>query len=151
MDTREPRSDSVTLIRLVAEFMHELSEPQIDDLLEGRSKLAIKPASRNVGKSSQRKKIEPSKEELREALDRLYSIQSREEGETLLSEQFTSKAALEALARHADLPVQRRDTISSLRSRIIESTIGYRLRSQAIQGNVDYPTNTGSNTEPSPG
>lgn len=136
MGEMSPKSDAVALVRLVAEFMHDLSSSQLDDLLEGRSKLAIKPAGRVGRGGAPRKKMSPSVEEIQEALERLHSTQSRDEGEKLLEERFPTKPALEALARRADLPVQSRDTVASLRDRIIESTIGYRLRSRAIQGSA---------------
>jgi hypothetical protein len=144
MGEATPKNDAVAVIRLVAEFVQELSSSQLDDLLTGRSKLAIKPAGSGSERGAQRRKPAPSKEEIRTALDRLYSIQSREEGEKLLEERFSSRAALEALARYADLPVQSRDTVQSLRNRIIESTIGYRLRSRAIQGRADTAQRTQS-------
>lgn len=135
MNDNPLRRDAIALVLLVANFVNQLNGSQLDDLLEGRSKLTIKPAGRE-GRGTRREKAIPSAAEIQAALGKLYLMQDREEGERLLEERFASKAALEALARHADLPVQSRDTIVSLRARVVESTIGYRLRSRAIQGDT---------------
>jgi len=43
------------------------------------------------------------------------------------------RAELKALATDMDLPVPKSDTVGRLRDRIVEATIGFRLRSQAIR------------------
>lgn len=64
----------------------------------------------------------------------LQVLKSREDGESLLREKIPNKRGLEEFARFLQLPVQRDDTTERLRAKIIENTIGSRLRSEAIQG-----------------
>lgn len=61
---------------------------------------------------------------------------SREEGIAHLDDLGLSRAGLEKLARALDLPVGRSDRVDRLKERIVEATIGYRLRSGAIKGEV---------------
>jgi len=71
---------------------------------------------------------------VREIAAKLQTLRPREAGERLLQDEAPNRPALEALARFLQLPVQRDDTIERLRAKIIENTIGSRLRSEAIQG-----------------
>jgi len=45
-----------------------------------------------------------------------------------------SKIDIENIAKKLDVPFQKKDSIEKLKYKIIERTIGFRLRSQAIQG-----------------
>ena len=47
---------------------------------------------------------------------------------------ITSKDDMARLARQLDIQVQKSDSADQLKARIIESTIGFRIRSAAIQG-----------------
>jgi len=73
-------------------------------------------------------------QEVKEIAARLQTLRTREAGEVLLKDEALNRRSLEALARFLQLPVQRDDTIERLRAKIIENTIGSRLRSEAIQG-----------------
>lgn len=63
----------------------------------------------------------------------LNAMTSNEEGMKLLKERCKLKADLQKLAQHLDISVVKRDTISQLIEKIIESTIAYRTRAAAIQ------------------
>ncbi len=61
----------------------------------------------------------------------LQKVHSRSEAEELLKN--SKKTDLQKLAKALDIPVQSRDNISKIKEKIIESTIGFKLRSQAIR------------------
>jgi hypothetical protein len=61
-------------------------------------------------------------------------MSSREQGAQHLLSAAPTKTALQEVARYLDLPVRKSETIAELRERIVEATIGYRLRSRAIRG-----------------
>ena len=65
-------------------------------------------------------------------INTLLAINSRQEGETYLVSKCKSKTDLVEVAKKLDLPY--RTNITVLKERIIEGTIGFRLRSDAIQG-----------------
>ncbi len=58
------------------------------------------------------------------------------EGDDILTREFHTRRQLERFSRFLDLPVNRSDTFSSLRERVIDATISFRLRSRAIQGDT---------------
>jgi hypothetical protein len=67
----------------------------------------------------------------------LRDLDSRKTGFELLDAAWKAKADLKQIAKHIDIPFNDRDNIATLREKIIEGTIGYRLRSIAIQGKAD--------------
>lgn len=70
-------------------------------------------------------------------LIQLRAKANREQGLSLLREYAPGKSALEMIGRKLDVPISHRDNMETLREKIIEATIGYRLRSMAIQGKTD--------------
>ena len=72
-----------------------------------------------------------------EIINILNSINSRREGESFLISKKTSKSDLESIAKRMDIPLSKKDNIAKMIQKIIEGTIGYRLNSQAIQGNLN--------------
>ncbi|OFX31054.1 MAG: hypothetical protein A2X08_18310 [Bacteroidetes bacterium GWA2_32_17] len=67
-------------------------------------------------------------------ISELYKINNRIEGENLLLSKCTKRFEWESVLKKLDVPFQKRDNIEKLKNKIIERTIGFRLRSQAIQG-----------------
>jgi hypothetical protein len=67
---------------------------------------------------------------------RLQVLPDRESVRQLLRETCKTKSCLEQLARVLDLPVRREDTVESLSEKVVEATIGFRLRSEAIRGKL---------------
>jgi len=76
-------------------------------------------------------------------IEKLYSFNSRIEGERFLNSTCTNKNAFERVAKKLDLPFQKKDSIEKLVTKIIERTIGFRLRSQAIQGTYEAKNGLG--------
>ena len=75
-------------------------------------------------------------------IEKMYTLNSRTEGESFLKSNCNNKSAFERVAKKLDLPFQKTDGIEKLVSKIIERTIGFRLRSQAIQGTNDAINST---------
>lgn len=128
---KSKRNELATLLRRVADYIEHRSDDELVPLFEQASKL--------LPTASNRKKFQPSGRPIKgsgyfdEISNQLKELPSRERGEALLKDKALNRDALEALARHLHLPVQRDDTIERLRAKIVESIIGSRLRSDAIQ------------------
>lgn len=126
----------IAILRQIVEGVQRLSDQDIEAVMDGRARLSISvemaATSRpRRAKGTAESKVEPSV--IREAL---ASMTSREQGAQYLLTAAPTKTALQRVARCLDLPVQRGETVDRLREKIIEATIGYRLRSQAIRGGV---------------
>lgn len=66
-------------------------------------------------------------------LELLSQCSSREDGIEILTKELNNKSEYEKFARHVDVVVMKSDKIEKIRENIIESTVGARLRSNAIQ------------------
>ena len=61
-------------------------------------------------------------------------MDNRDEGQAFLDGLRLSKLELQELAGSLDMPVSKSDTVGKLKDLVIEATIGFRLRSNAIRG-----------------
>ncbi|MDE7413493.1 MAG: hypothetical protein K2N05_06865 [Muribaculaceae bacterium] len=72
-----------------------------------------------------------------EVIKRLESMCDKEKGKVYLESLNLRKVQYEKILKELDSPFDKKDNIARLISKIIEATIGFRLRSQAIQGTTD--------------
>lgn len=135
------------LLAQVGRFLSTLSDSDVAGLISGECRLAIEP-TKGKRKRASGKGPDLSPATLEQVWTKLNSLESRTDGARFLAEMLPTKAGLEALAKFADLPVQRRDTLDVLRDRIVESAIGFRLRSRAIQGELGGTAKTKSDVPP---
>lgn len=127
----------VRLLRELAETLRRSSDAEIEALLSGRATLADLLASpafgaRADGKATTKKRVLRNNKRLAGLAAQLRQLPSREEGVSFLVGAQLLKNELEELARMMDLPVLREDDADRLRQKIIESSIGSRLNSRAI-------------------
>jgi hypothetical protein len=123
----------VEVLRRCADHLATLPDSELDALLNGELELKISVGSRR-GKSKKGPRMALDQGRMADIASRLRSLDSRVDGERLLSELASSKSDLEALARHLDVAVRREDRAADVFGKIIETTIGFRLSTAAIQG-----------------
>lgn len=132
----------IALLRQFTRFVDGLTENDAIGLTSGKKCLSIELVDAKQPSNSKSLSIElvdvkqPSNPkspsiDLKEIENTLTKIYSRDEAEELLKD--FKKASLKALAKKLDIPVQSNDNMSRLKEKIIESTVGFKLRSQAIQ------------------
>lgn len=121
---------SAEILRRVSNFLRNLTEAQIDDLIEGRVKITL---TGNPRRAQSAKARSNSEEDAERIINELTSKSTRAEGIALLDSLGLTRASLRDIALAMKLPVPRTDTVSELKDRIVEATIGYRLRSDAIR------------------
>jgi hypothetical protein len=116
------------VVRRVAIFLRTLTDKDIDDLVAGRVRLtlAAPPAKRSTPRTVEKIDIEALRREL-------STKATREDGMSLLDSLGLTRESLRQVAATLDIPTPKTDTVARLKDRIIEATIGYRLRSEAIR------------------
>ena len=127
------------LLRRLAEVIEGSSPADVEALLAGRARLTVAPRSGSSAREGRadggsKKRRERSQKDLARVGARLRELDSREAGLKALANVQLTKNELEELARLMDLPVYREDDAERLKRRIVESSIGSRLNSQAIRG-----------------
>lgn len=116
----------IALLKQFTQFIVYLTEEDISDIISGKKSLSIKLVDKKQSSSPKSSSID-----LMEIENSLTIIDSREEAEELLKN--FKKADLKTLAKKLDIPVQSNEAILKLKEKIIESTVGFKLRSKAIQ------------------
>ena len=120
------------LLRQVAKAIDALSPEERLSLLRGDA--ALRVIAEPISKSRNRETKQSDEVDVSAIRIRLDSCHTREEAAIVLDELALSKSSLLRLSKGLDLPSQRDDSVSKLIDRIIDSTVGFRLRSRAIQG-----------------
>lgn len=120
-----------TVFRRLTEALNSLSEDELKKLSDPQFAVEIKVVRRR-SKDEQGPLVSDISAE--EAIKKLVVQVSRQDAQALLEEQYSSKKALELIARKLDIPITRQDKVDDLRDKIVEATVGARIRSQAIQG-----------------
>lgn len=67
--------------------------------------------------------------------EKFSRFETREELQRFLSKTYPRKSEIEPLLRSLRIPVIKTDAYDSMIDKIVDATVGYRLRSQAIRGN----------------
>jgi len=123
------RSELANILRRLADYVDNHPDEDLAPIFKQAATLVQSPDRQ---KKSPPPKLTPQDVEAIAA--QLQTLQTRDAGDALLREKVLNRNGLENIARFLQLPVQRDDTVDRLRAKIVENTIGSRLRSDAIQG-----------------
>ena len=121
--------ETARLLRALAALIEKSSPDEIASLLKGQASLSH---TKKVG--AERPDADAILLDMRRLAEKLQSLNSREEGQSLLSSMSLPRRNLEGLGRLLGVPILKTDNVSRLSEKIIESTIGSRLNSVAIRG-----------------
>ncbi len=122
-----------TILRELANQIEALRIEDVEGILAGSKRLDIKiTSSRNA--SDEAKVNRRSEDELLKDGKTLHEMKTREEGERFLRANYNTRADLVLLAKAIDVPVHKTDTVDMVIEKIVEATIGFRIRSAAVQG-----------------
>jgi hypothetical protein len=151
------------IIKEVDKYIANLTEQEVEDIINEKVNVRISLQAKNSklgSKPNPIRKNEPNNEEaqenylisseenllkqnsnaqpifIKEIAQRLNELNSCEEGLSIINQHLTKKKDLEKLAECLKIPQYQRKTKQQLQEKIIEATIGYRLRSKAIQGDI---------------
>ena len=135
--TRDKQAMAV-LIRQFAELVEGLEEVDIDEIL--RRQLKLKLVSEHTAKRGSRYEKRGGGESVTtaEMKEKLSVLVTREAAESYLDSVAPRKVDLITLARYLKIPIHNSDTVERLRDKIVDSTVGFRLRSHAIRGDKQF-------------
>lgn len=115
----------------IAGFLKKMSAEDIDLLLSGEKTLSFTVSEKGVRDS---KKAIPNFEDVEEIVGKLKEFKTKEEGFRYLEANAKKRLKLEAILRYLDSHYLKSDKIDRLKEKIIDDTIGYRLRSETVSG-----------------
>jgi len=120
------------ILRDLARQIESIDDAELAQIMSGAAKLKLHVVGRRKQRPAKHSRV--ADEELLDLGATLRTAGTRDEGNKLLDERITSKDDMARLAKQLDIPVHKGESAEQIRNRIIESTIGFRLRSAAIQG-----------------
>jgi hypothetical protein len=130
-EMEEKKNPLTSFVQAFSSALRAVPEEDLNKLEDERYTIEIRVVRK---KEAVVKKTVGSSEEYQRLFAELQLLDTRDEVNQFLAERFTTRALLEGFARHLDMPISKQDKLGDLRDKIVESTIGARLRSRAIQG-----------------
>ena len=129
-----PKQQVVSLLRDLARQIQAMDDSEIESVLAGQYRLEIRPPA--MKQRRQQTQVRGSDDEVSRLQDALRTTDTREQARQLIDELLNTKAELIRFARALDIPVPKSASAEQLKDRLVEGTVGYRLRSAAIRGNA---------------
>lgn len=120
-----------TVFRRLSEALESLSTDEIKRLSDPQYSVEVRAVRRRTKDESSSTPTDTSVEEV---IKEITALASRQDAQALLDSRYPSRKTLEPIARRLDIPIVKQDKVEVLRDKIIEATVGARIRSQAIQG-----------------
>lgn len=120
-----------SVFRELQDAILELSNNDIEKIISGDYQFTLK-LTRKKNNIESKSQLNNNKG-FDYLLELLSQCSSREDGIEILTKELNNKSEYEKFARHVDVVVMKSDKIEKIRENIIESTVGARLRSNAIQ------------------
>lgn len=126
------RNEQLSLIlELLSKSVADLSDEDLEKIVRGTHTIEVKTV-RN--RSNTKPSIEAEQSNSAEIIKKLEEFSDRTLASNHLREIASNKKSLELIARHLDIALSKQDKTEDLVNKIIESTVGARLRSSAIRG-----------------
>lgn len=121
---------AASALRRLAAALERMSDEELARLNEPGTEIEIKVLRRR----SKDELTPKARLDLVDIVAKLTEAANRSDASKFLDDSYGTKKVLEQIARHLDVVVSKQDKAETLRDRIIEATVGARLRSEAIQG-----------------
>jgi hypothetical protein len=136
-----PTTTSLGLLDRIAEFLRSVTQQDVIDLIEGRTWIAIgRPSGPGTAKPKPRRAPAAAPAEAEdfsrfdEVLQKLKSAESTDHGLTYLKGLALRKDDLKDILRSLRQRGFSKDNMEQLRLRIVHSTVGTHLQSEALRG-----------------
>lgn len=120
------------LLKHLAKAAERLTDDEIADVVAGRRRLIL---STEEAAPSRRVVAADEQPDFDSLIASLKTADTRDAAHQLIEDAALTRSQLAQLAKALDFPVQRSDDVARLREKIVETTIGFRLTSNAIHRN----------------
>ncbi|MFQ2253780.1 hypothetical protein ACK33C_12130 [Aeromonas hydrophila] len=125
------------ILDAISDKLSKLSKYEFDAIANGSSKIEIsivRKEVKNKDLKNKEKNISTKADMFYRIVSRLGDATSRDAGIIILEEMIPLKNDLELFAKYIDVVVNKSDRVESIKNKIVDATVGAKLRSGAIQG-----------------
>lgn len=128
--------DTVKVMKFIFNFLDQLSESELTDVLNNKVELKLESKSNKNTITKKDTKNTSSNNlptnQLKDICDGLETMSSRAVAMDYLEKQNITKANLKAIASRYNIPVTTKDTNAKLIAKIVEGVVGSKLRFDAL-------------------
>lgn len=121
----------VSLLRDFANQIQKMDDSELESVLAGELRLEIRPPQKKSKKQRTRNRY--LDEEFEKLQGALQNTDTREQARELIDGILHTKEELTRFARVLDIPVPKSISSEQIKDRLVEGTVGYRIRSAAIR------------------
>lgn len=122
------------LLRHIADVIEKGTDTEIDTLVETLGTIRRRKKDPEKVSNGSRSLQKVDEAELHRVIDEITNSESREAGSAALDRYRFTRNELVRLAKVRSVHVTKEDKVQQIKEKIIESTIGIRLRSLAVRG-----------------
>lgn len=125
-----PKQQFVSLLQAILRDVKDLDDVSFERFLAGDLKIGV---IRRVGSRSAKSATTCSEEQVARLKESLGKVTAREQARDLIGSALRTKRDMSYFARCLDIPIPNRASSAEMMNRLVEGTVGYRLRSAAIR------------------
>jgi hypothetical protein len=125
------KDELVGLLKAFTGALTEMSDIEYEDLLQGKGRLSYQ--ANDYTRQSKNREDKVSTAETTEMADKLSQFLTRDEATEYLTQSMVLKSDLIKLASLLDIYINKSDGKDKIVDKIVESTVGARVRSKAIK------------------
>ena len=122
------------LLTSVLELVNNLTSENLKDIESGNFELLLKVPEKNAKKQTTASPLLLDEVLMQKIDDELDTAKSRNEGLEIIESSLKKKTELVAFAKFIDVATMKSDRVDEIKNKIVDATVGARLRSGAIQG-----------------
>ncbi|WP_294297601.1 hypothetical protein [uncultured Chryseobacterium sp.] len=111
-------------------FLKKISQDDLNSLLKKEKEIIYHIQNKSTIKN---KEILIDDEQIDKIINKLGSVEKREDGDIFIETLNLTRVDIENMLKKLDTHFTKKDSIIRLKNKLIESTIGFKLRSEAIQ------------------
>ena len=125
-----PKQKFVSLLQAILRDVKDLDDMSFEGFLAGDLKIGV---IRRVGSRSAKLATTCSEEQVARLKESLEKVTAREHARELIGSVLRTRRDMTHFARCLDIPIPNRASSEEMMNRLVEGTVGYRLRSAAIR------------------
>lgn len=137
----------ISLLQAILRDVKALDDVSFESFLAGDLKIAVVP---DAGSKAGRPVTTFSEEQVALLKESLEDVDTRAHAKELIGSALRTKRDMVQFARCLDIPLSSRATSAEMMSRLVEATVGYRLRSAAIRSRETVHTKVDVDYGPEP-
>ena len=125
-----PKQQFVSLLQAILRDVKDLDDMSFEGFLAGDLKIGV---VRRAEARSAKSATTCSEEQVARLKESLGKITAREQARDLIGNALRTRRDMKHFARCLDIPIPNRASSEEMMNRLVEGTVGYRLRSAAIR------------------